>query len=469
MGHATRRSPVRIAGWSLRAAFAAIIGLFALLNALGVVETGRAQTDTRQIVENMLTSIELVAAVRHDLNEERRLIDAHIFEKGELDMQRLDADIADVDADFAETTRAYEPIATFPEERTTWEDVKTTIAGMRGPITHVLELSRQNRDGEARAAAVGLERRFDDLDRKTTRLIEVNRREADLLVTRIQANQQTSLLLFVALTLGGTTLAFALSVGVSRAIRRREAEVVFATERLAAQNRELDAFAGRVAHDLRGPLTVIGFAATRLAQRAPGEEGTSAVLRRGVSRMDALIQDLLTLSRAEAEVADAACDPSAAGAWIADELGSRAEEAGGVLVVDVAPATVGCGEGLLRQALWNLVDNAVKYRREDVAPHVAVHGTRKNGVYELSVADNGVGMSEEDARHVFEPFHRATRSRDRPGTGLGLSIVKRIVEACGGGVSIKSRLDYGTTFTIHLPLTPNPRNEAILPPQSSPH
>ena len=66
--------------------------------------------------------------------------------------------------------------------------------------------------------------------------------------------------------------------------------------------------------------------------------------------------------------------------------------------------------------------------------------------------DNGVGMSPEDARRVFEPFFRAQRVQERPGTGLGLSIVKRVIEGSGGAVTVDSRLGEGTTFRAKLPL-----------------
>ena len=102
--------------------------------------------------------------------------------------------------------------------------------------------------------------------------------------------------------------------------------------------------------------------------------------------------------------------------------------------------------------LWNLADNAVKYRRDEVAPEIVMVGRIVGGRYELRVSDNGVGMAPDDARRLFEPFYRAVRTRDRPGTGLGMSIVKRIVEATGGSVSVDSQLGRGTTVVVALPL-----------------
>jgi two-component system phosphate regulon sensor histidine kinase PhoR len=116
------------------------------------------------------------------------------------------------------------------------------------------------------------------------------------------------------------------------------------------------------------------------------------------------------------------------------------------------PASVRCREGLLRQAIWNLAENAIKYRRPEVRPHLEVSGHPVDSRYELSVRDNGLGMSPDEASRVFDPFYRALRGKDQPGLGLGLSIVKRVVEACGGALSLDSKLGSGSTFVMRLPL-----------------
>jgi len=100
----------------------------------------------------------------------------------------------------------------------------------------------------------------------------------------------------------------------------------------------------------------------------------------------------------------------------------------------------------------NLVENAVKYHRPEVAPEVSISGNAVDGRYDLRVSDNGLGMSKEEAAHAFEPFYRSPRTQDRPGTGLGLSIVKRIVEVSGGTVSVASTVGQGSTFSVDLPL-----------------
>ena len=222
--------------------------------------------------------------------------------------------------------------------------------------------------------------------------------------------------------------------------------------RLEEQNQDLDAFASRVAHDLRAPLTSIDFTASRLSGRGDREDKASATLHKAVGRMDGIIHDLLALSQISSEARDAHCDPATVAESVREDLAPRMPDERGTLRLAVETANVPCSEGSLRQALWNLAENAVKYCRPEAPPEIAIEGRRAGRAYELRVSDNGMGMSPEVAKHAFQPFYRGEQSRDRPGTGLGLSIVKRVVEASGGTVTMDSHVGRGTTFVLRLPL-----------------
>src|SRR5262249_42510599 len=168
--------------------------------------------------------------------------------------------------------------------------------------------------------------------------------------------------------------------------------------------------------------------------------------------MEILIRDLLTLSRIDAELPNSFCATAQVESLVAEELEPQVSSASGVIHVEVEAATVRCSPGLFRQVLWNLTENAVKYRRSDVQLEMEIRGRAKRHVYEWTVSDNGSGMPTDEARQAFEPFFRGQNWRSTPGTGLGLSIVKRVIEANGGTVSIKSEPGRGTTFDISLPL-----------------
>ncbi|MBU6389045.1 HAMP domain-containing histidine kinase [Patescibacteria group bacterium] len=110
-------------------------------------------------------------------------------------------------------------------------------------------------------------------------------------------------------------------------------------------------------------------------------------------------------------------------------------------------------ETYLRQALYNLIENAIKYSYP--GGRVTVTAEReKDGRIGISVTDQGIGIGEADQLKLFTEFFRSEAARDHAheGTGLGLVLVKHVIEELGGTVSVKSRLQHGSTFTIHLPV-----------------
>jgi signal transduction histidine kinase len=106
---------------------------------------------------------------------------------------------------------------------------------------------------------------------------------------------------------------------------------------------------------------------------------------------------------------------------------------------------------LLRHVLENLLSNALKYSPTDSS--VELNVARENGELRFDVRDRGIGISEEDQRHLFETFHRGKNVGEISGTGLGLSIVRGAVELHGGSVSVQSQLSAGTQFTVRIPCT----------------
>ena len=439
----------------LPSAFVVIIVAFVLGNLLVLLSARRIQAANRRISQNAMVSIVDVSRIVHDIDLQRVFIGDHIFETTIEQMEPLERNIAKAQADLARAAQDYDRVTTFPGELQVWQNVREQMGDLRRPIEYVLQLSRSNRDVEARKAFAPIDKRFDDINQKAEVLIKLNRDEAANAIDEIQTLQHRSLLFLGVITAVGTVLGLAVTVSVTRIIKRRDQELAEAALLLEARNRELDAFSGRVAHDLRGPLTTINLAALRLSEAVPQEDGGLAVLRRGIERMDALIRDLLALSRVEGGMSEAVADISGIAVSLEEELKTSVNNVNGVLRAQLEPAVVRCSDVLLRQALWNICDNAVKYRRSNVRFELDIRGEKVRDFYELRISDNGSGMSPEDAGRVFEPFFRAGEARSKPGTGLGLSIVKRVIEASGGAVSVHSELGKGTIFVIGLPLAPN--------------
>ena len=435
----------------LMIAFGAVAMLVITAQVVGYLWS-RAVGEAIDVVErNALASVGLVQRMALDVQSERIMIDRHIFEHETARMEPLEREVERIRHDYEAAATAYSPLATFTGEAAAWHQLTADIATLAPHVHDALELSRENEDAAAQRTLAGAEPIYDAVMRDVKALVAINQVAAADGVVLVESLQTRVVELRFALA--GATLAIVVLLGVwvTRAIHRREAQIESHALELENRNRELDAFAGRVAHDLRGPLNTIKLSGSMLAESAPAETRTGMILQRGVGQMEQLIEDLLELSRLDTQAVGAVAATSAVAAVIEEELGPVVRDAGGTLRVDVAPARVRCSDGLLRQVLWNLGENAVKYRRPEVALELEISGRASDRDYLLQVTDNASGMPPEVARAAFEPFFRGTHPSSIPGTGLGLSIVRRVIEANGGKVTLRSVPGRGTTVELQLP------------------
>lgn len=219
-------------------------------------------------------------------------------------------------------------------------------------------------------------------------------------------------------------------------------------------------FVANVSHELKTPLSAIrGFAETLNDGALEEPEAAGRFTRRILKqcgRLEALLTDLLTLSRLE--------HPATASGWIPVDLGALVEETielmrdtirdrGLEISVDIDRVGLfdGDAEALERLSI-NLLENAIKYNRPD--GRVDVRLFEQDGTAVLEVADTGIGIPPASLERLFERFYRVDkgRSREEGGTGLGLAIVKHAAQLHGGKVEIESELGRGSTFRVLLPL-----------------
>jgi light-regulated signal transduction histidine kinase (bacteriophytochrome) len=171
----------------------------------------------------------------------------------------------------------------------------------------------------------------------------------------------------------------------------------------------------------------------------------------GCNRMQGLIQDLLTYSRAGAKgKAHRKISAENALKEALTNLRATIEESGAVVTHDSLPA-ITTDDTQLAQVFQNLVGNAIKYRRAEV-PRVHVAAT-KNGSHEwiFSVRDNGLGIEPQYFERIFILFQRLHGRQEFKGTGIGLAICKKIVERLGGRIWLESQPEKGSTFYFALP------------------
>ena len=244
-----------------------------------------------------------------------------------------------------------------------------------------------------------------------------------------------------------------------------------------AQTRELEAFAGVVAHDLENPLAslmnwaeILDEQLDELTVDASSARGSLVKIYRSADQMQQLIHDLLVLTRAsssELEMVGVSLDEVV-------DLAIRevVEQATGIAprIERGSLGTVRADLTLVRQVLNNLIGNAVKYVAPGVQPVVRLSATRLGDMVQVQVIDNGIGIPAADRARVFDSWFRSENSRRLyPGTGLGLSITARAIERHGGTITARARSDSaGSVFTFTLPVDPEPLLRIAPPPSEEP-
>ena len=227
------------------------------------------------------------------------------------------------------------------------------------------------------------------------------------------------------------------------------------TERLEIVRQE---FLSNVSHELRTPLTaIIAFVETLETGAMEDPESSQrflSIVRKNASRMHGLIDDILELTAIEG--GNVQLKPSTVELCMLVEdvcasLEAKASAHNVVLKNNVLPdVIVYADERRLEQMLTNLIDNGIKFSKEQGTVSISHEaGTRDR----ILVQDNGDGIPAQHLERLFERFYRVdrARSRDMGGTGLGLAIVKHLALLHGGEVTVTSELGKGSTFTIHLP------------------
>lgn len=268
-------------------------------------------------------------------------------------------------------------------------------------------------------------------------------------------------------------------IALEQTNRGLEATVAARTAALSQANEEIKRFAYIVSHDLRAPLVnIMGFtselemarsvvgafydrAVAALPDLAGGEmqalvegEFDEAIgfIRSSTAKMDRLINAILTLSRTERRVlVPEMLDMTAVLSPLKESMAHQLASRNAVLEVGDLPSIV-ADRLAVEQVFANVIENAVKYFREDRDGRITVSAKEDGEMVTFTVTDNGRGIDPKDFGRIFELFRRSG-VQDRPGEGIGLAYVQLLVRKLGGRVSVASRLGEGSAFSITLPKT----------------
>jgi PAS domain S-box-containing protein len=228
------------------------------------------------------------------------------------------------------------------------------------------------------------------------------------------------------------------------------------TAQLQAANKELESFSYSVSHDLRAPLRAISGFSEIIARRHRAKlnkEGQHYIdnIIRASERMSHLIDDLLTYARLGRS--GVRMEPVPLGNLIKEistNMQGHIAEIHGVLnITEDLPIVIG-DETLLQQLFTNLLENAFKYHKPDVAPQVSLTFSIEGNHVIVKVRDNGIGIPLEYHEKIFNVFQRLHSEAEYPGTGIGLATVKKSVELLGENVWVESMEGEGSTFFVSL-------------------
>lgn len=241
-------------------------------------------------------------------------------------------------------------------------------------------------------------------------------------------------------------------------VEERTAELERSMSELARSNRDLEQFAYIASHDLQAPLRNVRQGLELLDDHLEATTGRGlddeaqelrCLVAEAVTHMEDLVRGLLSYSRVERNTRPVtSVDLDHVTEDILHQLQLDLEEADVTVTTDGLPTVPG-DEIQLRQLLQNLIENAVKYRATHRRPEIRLSAARTNEGWVITVADNGVGVNEEQHDRIFELFRRG--HPDYEGVGLGLAICQRIVERHGGTIWVESEPDRGAKFIFTLP------------------
>lgn len=213
-------------------------------------------------------------------------------------------------------------------------------------------------------------------------------------------------------------------------------------------------FVANVSHELKTPLTSIkGFAETlKFVKDDETREKFLDIIDKEAERLTRLINDILVLSNIESNLVSDVSEflPGSVLEDVINIMRKIALNKGVTLEFEDRNCELILGDkDKFYQLGLNLIENAVKYSKEK--GYVKVISYNEDGLYCLTIEDNGVGIPKDDIPRIFERFYRVDKSRKKGGTGLGLAIVKHIVKTFNGEISVNSKLGEGSIFEVKIP------------------
>ncbi len=443
-------------------AFAVVIAAFVGATAYSESRTSLIDQSAISIATNAAPSIERLSTLRGGIRQlvlaEDGLVDARLTGEA-MPATEVTAARASLDRDM----REYRALPQYPGEARAWEQARRSVEELDRSLAAVLAIGPGD-PAALRAADARFREQVENVASALTASLKINADMAGQLAQQIQTVtfRRRELVFGLDLLCAGATVFTALLVlRLLRRHQRLRRDYEAALERRAD---EMEAFAGRVAHDVRNVLVPVSLSVSQLA-RMPLQDAAGrwvATADRGVSRLFALVDGLLAFAKAGAQpvpgavadVREAIQDAAAASRPIADETGCE------LRVAAVPDCRVPCSAGVLTSLIGNLVGNAIEHIGDGPTRRVELSACLRGATVRVVVEDTGPGVPDPLRDKIFQPFVKGHPAV--PGVGLGLATVRRLADGHGGRAGFDPVPGGGSRFWFELPQAP------AAPPDLSP-
>jgi signal transduction histidine kinase len=250
-----------------------------------------------------------------------------------------------------------------------------------------------------------------------------------------------------------------LSNNLEQIVEQRTAELAALNTKLQEQIDQKIMFTRTLVHELKTPLTPMIGASEILLDKTKSNEVLSRIavnINRGANNLNRRISDLTDLAKGEIGVLNIEYKPFNLLQMIedlVDYIKVNAERNNQTITVQLPPTfpTVWADEDRIRQVVLNLLDNAIKYNPKNSSITLRVEADQRNLM--VHVMDNGIGIDEEDQKHLFELYFVSNNNKEGlRGLGIGLPLSKMIVESHGGQIWFESKKHFGSTFSFSIPM-----------------
>jgi signal transduction histidine kinase len=440
-----RARSARRSSWKLVAilSFAGIAASFAVSTIYTQDRMDSVDSRLEPVIEEAMPAIVHLTALRTRFRDVELMlaeaVDGHPWGRGAM---------RDVLASIDEEANAYRSFA--GADLTTRDATLQAVVAFEIAAKEIRDAIDDGKLGDARERLhASLRPRMTDADNELGFVIGDSARRAARSASVAERGRRRTTLMALVMNVASALLALGFAAMAYRTARRHSTA-------LEAHVEELSAFAARVAHDIRGPLTPAVIALHQMEKGNASSDALRESIRRGARSLkvvECLVDDLLAFARSGTTNQAGGFAPlrSAMEGVLAETQDLAASLAVELRVEPSSDAAAACGPGVLASILSNLVRNAIRYVDGGVEKRVTVRGREIGCVIRLEVEDTGKGVPLGLAETIFEPYVRGAHGRE--GLGLGLATVKRLATAHGGSVGVVLSTDGGsnTLFWVELP------------------